>query len=143
MKKLLCAALFTVLTSSAIAAHGPAGCGLGAVIFEGKSGLALNVLAATTNGIFGNQTFAMSTGTLGCEDAKSARVSAISFIENNMIALSSDIARGEGESLDAYLALVDAPTANKASLKQNFDMIFAQNTDAQAIHNNIQSVLAM
>ncbi|MGI4992444.1 DUF3015 family protein [Halobacteriovorax sp. GFR7] len=143
MKKLLCAALFTVVTSSAMAAHGPAGCGLGAVIFEGKSGLALNVLAATTNGIFGNQTFAMSTGTLGCEDAKSARVAAVSFVENNMIALSSDIARGEGESLDAYLALVDAPAANKTSLKQNFDMIFAENADAQTIHNNIQSILAM
>lgn len=143
MKKLFCALMLSAITFTASAAHGPAGCGLGAVIFEGKSGLALNVLAATTNGIFGNQTFAMSTGTLGCEDAKSARVSAVSFVENNMVALSSDIARGEGESLNAYLALIDAPTANKANLKQNFDMIFAENADAQSIHNNIQTVLAM
>lgn len=143
MKKLLCAVMLTGLSFSAMAAHGPAGCGLGSVIFEGKSGLVMNALAGITNGIFSNQTFAMSTGTLGCEDAKTARVSAVSFIENNMVALSSDIARGEGESLDAYLALVNAPQANKAQLKNNFDAIFADNADAQVIHNNIKAVLAI
>ncbi len=143
MKKLLCAVAFSALSFSALAAHGPAGCGLGSVIFQGKSGLVMNVLAATTNGTFGNQTFAMSTGTLGCEDAKSARVSAVSFVENNMVALSSDIARGEGESLNAYLALVDAKNANKAVLKKNFDKIFAENADAEMIHNNIKAVLAI
>ncbi|MEH0862708.1 MULTISPECIES: DUF3015 family protein [Halobacteriovorax] len=141
MKKLLCAALFTVLTSTAFAAHGPAGCGLGAVIFEGKSGLALNALAGITNGIFSNQTFAMSTGTLKCEDAKTARVAAVSFVENNMIALSSDIAKGEGESLDAYLALINATNADKNILKSNFDLIFADNATAQMVHENIKSVL--
>lgn len=143
MKKLFYALLLTFFTSSVYAAHGPAGCGLGAVLLEGKSGVTFNVLAATTNSISGNQTFAMSTGTLGCEDAKSARVSAVSFIENNMVALSSDIARGYGESLDAYLALVNFSDANKEKLKQNFDMIFSDQLDALSIHSNIQKILSM
>ena len=42
----------------------------------------------------------MSTGTLGCEDAQTAKVSAVSFIEGDTVALSNDIARGNGETLD-------------------------------------------
>ena len=47
-------------------AAGDTGCGVGTMIFKGKSGLAPHVLAVTTNGTFGNQTFGMTSGTLGC-----------------------------------------------------------------------------
>ena len=36
------------------------GCGLGTKLFDGDSGLAPQVLAATTNGTLGNQTFGIS-----------------------------------------------------------------------------------
>src|SRR5690606_21045070 len=42
------------------------GCGLGSKLFEGQRGVAPQVLAVTTNGTFGNQTFGISSGTLGC-----------------------------------------------------------------------------
>src|SRR5271170_5520755 len=63
--------------------HGPAGCGLGAMMFQGKDGVVMHVLAATFNSSSGNQTFAMSSGTLGCEDAATAKVAAVSFIQDN------------------------------------------------------------
>ena len=40
------------------------GVGVGTMIFKGKDGLCSQVCAATTNGIFMNQTFAISSGTL-------------------------------------------------------------------------------
>jgi hypothetical protein len=42
------------------------GCGLGTIIFEGQKGIAPQVLAVTTNGTSGNQTFGITSGTLGC-----------------------------------------------------------------------------
>ena len=140
MKKLL-VVLALLGASSAFAAHGPAGCGLGAMLFEGKEGLVFNVLAATFNGSSGNQTFGMSTGTLGCEDAKSAKVSSVSFIEGNTVALSNDIARGEGEALTAYLAMIQKPNADTAVLRSNFGKIFAKGNSPAAIDSKIKGLL--
>lgn len=139
MKKLVL--LTALLSTSAFAAHGPAGCGLGSIMFEGKDGLVMNVLAATFNGSSANQTFGMSTGTLGCEDAKTAKVSAVSFIEGNTVALSNDIARGNGETLDAYLALINKSTADKKVLQKNFSNIFAKGNNASAINAKIIEII--
>ena len=140
MKKILVGALLTLLSASSFAAHGPAGCGLGAILFAEKEGLVFNVLAATFNGSSGSQTFGMSTGTLGCEDAKSATVASVSFIEGNIVALSNDIAQGQGETLSAYLTLVNAQTVNAARLQDNFATIFATN-NAEMIDANIKALL--
>lgn len=140
VKKLLAVALFAV-SSVSFAAHGPAGCGFGSVMFEGKDGLVFNVLASTFNGSSGSQTFGMSTGTLGCEDAKTATVSAVSFVEGNEVALSNDIARGNGETLGAYLAMINKSNANTITLKKNYAKIFAKGNSAKQIHENIISFL--
>lgn len=142
MKKLF-AVVALIATTQTFAAHGPAGCGLGSILFEGKEGLVYNVLAATFNGTSGNQTFGMSTGTLGCEDAQSAKVSAVSFIENNLVALSNDISKGQGQTLDAYLTLINASKTNKAVLKSNYKSIFGGEATAQAIHTKISSMITL
>ncbi|MDD0854299.1 DUF3015 family protein [Halobacteriovorax sp. GB3] len=143
MKKMLALTAGIMMSGSVMAAHGPAGCGLGSILFKGKDGLVFNVLAATFNGTSGNQTFGMSTGTLGCEDAKTATVAAVSFIDNNKVALSNDIARGEGQTLDAYLTLIKADTANKMALKKNFSKIFVKGHTSQEIHSAISNVIKL
>jgi len=119
--------------------HGPAGCGLGTVLFEGKDGLIMHVLAATTNGTSGNQTFGMSTGTLGCEDASEAKITATNFIQGNRVALANDVARGDGETLNTYLALAEIPVSAKKSLQNNYGNIFQNDYDAAKIHQQILS----
>jgi len=141
MKKLLAVAVLCLSTSSVFAAHGPAGCGLGSVLFEGKEGTMFNVLAATFNGSSANQTFGMSSGTLGCEDAATAKVSSVSFIEGNEVALSNDIARGEGETLTAYLNIVKKQNANTKILQKNFSVIFAKGNTAKDIDSKIKGLL--
>lgn len=141
MKKILITVASMLFVGNLYASNGPAGCGLGSVIFEGKSGLVFNVLAATFNGSSFNQTFAMSTGTLGCEDAKSATVSGPVFIQNNREKLANDISRGQGETLSAYLKLIGQDSANTATLKQNFATLFAADQDAQSIHTSIVELI--
>jgi hypothetical protein len=105
--------------------YGPAGCGLGSLLFEADSGFT-QILAATTNGFFGNQTFAISTGTLNCADTSGGTASTKAFVATNRSALSRDIARGSGETLQGLSKLAGcAPDAAVgASLQRNFSSIF-------------------
>lgn len=141
MKKLVFAATLALLAGQSFAGHGPAGCGLGSMLFAGKEGLVFNVLAATFNGTSGNQTFGMSTGTLGCEDAAKAKVSGPVFIQNNREKLANDIARGQGETLSAYLKLIGEESANTKKLQENFANLFGADNDAQTIHNQITELI--
>ncbi|HYG66757.1 MAG TPA: DUF3015 family protein, partial [Anaeromyxobacteraceae bacterium] len=45
--------------------YGAAGCGLGSMAFGNTPG-AVQILASTTNGLFGTQTFGITTGTSNC-----------------------------------------------------------------------------
>lgn len=138
MKKLLLVSLCAFgISSSSFANHGPAGCGLGSILFDGKEGIVFNVLAATFNASSGNQTFAMSTGTLGCEDAHTAKVSAVSFIEANQVALANDIARGDGETLAAYMQIANLGDADASKLQAHYAKIFAKGNNPETINNEI------
>ena len=69
MKKLyLASALAVVMAFSSNAmAVDSTGCGLGSMAWRGQSGVVPQILAVTTNGTFGNQTFGISSGTSGCD----------------------------------------------------------------------------
>jgi hypothetical protein len=114
--------------------YGPAGCGLGSMIFEPDSGFT-QIFAATTNGSSGNQTFGISSGTSNCSNTGGGTASAKAFVETNRAALSKDIARGRGETLMSLseLAGCSDPNAVGQSLQKNFKQIFptAKTTDAQ------------
>ena len=87
------------------------GCGWGTMIFEGKSGLAHQVLAATTNGSSGSQTFGITSGTAECAQATSmtSNEPLNRFVAENMDNLAADLATGEGEYLDTLAALMEVP----------------------------------
>ena len=55
MKKLALAAVLAVGSTAAFADR-DAGCGIGSQVWAGQSGKVAKILAATTNGIFANQT---------------------------------------------------------------------------------------
>ena len=82
------------------AGYGKAGCGLGGLIVKQNNWL--QIFAATLNGISGNQTFAITTGTSGCDGGiVGGEVGARKFIETNREVLAKDISRGSGETLTA------------------------------------------
>ena len=105
--------------------YGTAGCGLGSIVFGSKPGI-IQVLAATTNGTFGSQTFGISTGTSNCKDTAPSVVSAKAFIQANREAVAKDIARGQGETITnlAALAGCNSDKAVGAALQRDFKSIF-------------------
>jgi hypothetical protein len=125
-----------------------AGCGVGTILFEGQQGVAPQVLAVTTNGTFGNQTFGISSGTLGCTQdgvvrpPTDVRMLLMSSLDN----LATDVARGEGETLDSLaqaMAIHDPDRAVFfAALQENFTRIFpSENVSADQVFTSINAVL--
>jgi hypothetical protein len=133
----------TASTPAEAKAYGPAGCGLGSLIFEPNSGFT-QVFAATTNGTFGSQTFGITSGTSNCAGGSGGSASAKAFVETNRVALAKDIARGRGETIDslAKLAGCSASGAVGSSLQQRFDQIFtdASASDSQVSDNVIEAL---
>ena len=129
MKKLIIASLL-VLSPLAAQAGNSAGCGLGSQLFEGQTGLGPNVLAATTNGLSGNNTFGMSSGTLGCSANDKVVAAADTFLDANMERVARDMSTGEGEALETLATLIGVEAADKAAFlavsQSNFKTIFSR-----------------
>jgi hypothetical protein len=96
------------------------GCGWGTKLFDGSSGMAPQVLAVTTNGTFGNQTFGISSGTSGCTQdgmVKSAWKTSM-FIDGNKERLARDMSIGNGETLDSLAHLMGISEADRAKFNR-------------------------
>lgn len=111
--------------------YGAAGCGVGSLIFGDQPGM-VQVLAATTNGTLGNQTFGITTGTLNCGDAAIGTKGASLFIEANKEALAKDVSRGSGETITtlSHLAGCKDAAAVGETLKANFTTVVPDGSKA-------------
>ncbi|MBA2490643.1 MAG: DUF3015 domain-containing protein [Gammaproteobacteria bacterium] len=131
MKKALGLVVVGILCTGAAVAEDSTGCGAGTLLFDGQSGLAPQVLAVTTNGTVGNQTFGISSGTLGCDTegmiVASARLNR--FTSRNFETLAQNMAVGEGETLTTLANMIGIADKDKpaffAATKTHFDTIFA------------------
>ncbi len=131
MRKILLTALAltTIVTTAQAERNLNTGCGLGSMIIENQNTVAKQFVAAFTNGISGNQTFGITTGTLGCDKpelfVQNEKVE--KFVADNMDNLATDIAAGQGETLDTLATLLNVKNkeAFEAKLKDNFDSIYA------------------
>ena len=151
MKKTLTSALVVAAFSVSGAAHAGAdgGCGLGSMVWDGQSGIAPQVLAITTNGTSGNQTFGVTTGTLGCKQdgTVSAAQKLSMFTGSNMDNLARDMSTGQGESLETMAELMEIQEQDKARFFQvsqsNFDKIFtSEDVTAGQVIANLKAVMA-
>jgi hypothetical protein len=125
------------------------GCGVGSMLFKGQSGVAAQVLAVTTNGSTGNQTFGISSGTLGCtqDGVVHSNMKTAMFIGNNKDALARDMSVGNGETLASLSHLMGVKEADQAAFnrvtKDNVARIFAKdNVTTQQIVASLRNVLA-
>ncbi len=145
MKKIVIAAMVTLAAASSMAAQNNVGsCGWGSKVFEGQSGVAPQVLAATTNGTSGNQTFGITFGTSGCtqDGVVSSHWKTAMYIDGNRVALARDAAAGQGESLNVLAEVMGVKAADRAlfaaTIKANFATVFAN----EQVAANLKSVLA-
>jgi hypothetical protein len=159
MKKVLISMAFAVIMTSAVAQaavsaivgtagkYGSAGCGLGSMIFEDQPG-PVQIVAATTNGTLGNQTFGMTSGTSNCPSAlKTANNERLNeFVVSNLDRLAKEIAIGQGESLDTLAELLGISVEKRAEvyvrLQSNFSKIFSvEQIQAAEVIDNIVKVI--
>ena len=150
MKKLLAAvAVAAVFPMSAMAAgeNNIGNCGWGSKLFDGQSGIAPQVLGATTNGTFGNQTFAITSGTSGCtqDGAVKSNWKTALFIDGNKEMLARDMSVGSGETLDSLAHLMGVEAQDRAAFnrvaKENLWKIFSADATAD-IMAHFRQVLA-
>src|SRR5699024_6771744 len=149
LRKMILGAVLLATPLTAALAAGDTGCGAGTILWDGQSGVTAEVLAVTTNGTFGNQTFGISSGTLGCSQGGVVRVSerASMFASSNMEQLAADMAAGGGESLaalaDIYaIAPADRP-AFYAAAQAHFGTIFSSSeVTAGQMLASLQRVMA-
>lgn len=92
--------------------YGMAGCGLGSIVF-GEQGGMVQVIAATLNNT-GYQTIAISVGTSNCSE-KGIFGQTTDYISTNKVALESDLARGEGETLASLSVLMECENSGFSS----------------------------
>lgn len=132
-----------VLASTAFAGQADqnTGCGLGTLLWEGNAdGSVLSqTLQATTNGTSGNQTFGITSGTLGCDKPASIvkNDKALSFTADNMDLLARDVAAGQGQTLEALAELMSLPMAERAlvysTLQAHFSQIFVTGDETAGV----------
>jgi len=147
-KTALVAALAALPMSSAMAKDST-GCGVGTMIFDGQEGIGPQILAVTTNGTLGNQTFGITSGTLGCDrDGVIKHEAAVSkFVAANMENLASDMAAGGGETLASLADLMGVDEADRPAFyraaQDNFAAIYSdEDITAGEVIDNIASVMA-
>lgn len=145
---LMTALLLTIPTVGAFA-DPDIGCGLGTQIWTGSKGVAPKVLGATTNGTLGNQTFGISSGTLGCRQGGTVTADAKLqlFTSGNLERLARDMAHGNGETLDAFAALLGIREADRSAFfsftQAHFADLYAGDTvTAGAMLDSLERLMA-
>ncbi len=150
MKKVILAsvAAFGLLMTAGVArAHDSTGCGLGSMAWRGQQGMVPQILAVTTNGTFGNQTFGITSGTSGCDPhgriTGGTQKMFFTFLQNNMEQYAFDASRGSGETIYTIAGIlgVSADEVAKVS-KANFDTLFPDdNVEAVVVASNLLTLL--
>lgn len=150
-RKAVAVVCISLLPFSAMAAgeNNIGSCGWGSKLFDGQNGVGPQVLGATTNGTFGNQTFGITSGTSGCTQdgaVKSSWKTAM-FIDGNKEKLARDMSLGQGETLDSLAKVMGVREEDKAAFflatKENLGRIFpTENASTDQILASLKEVLA-
>ncbi len=148
MRKIILTIFIVSLCPLVTYADNVGNCGWGSKLFDGQRGIAPQVLAVTTNGTSGNQTFAISSGTSGCsqDGVVSSTWRTAAYMDSNMHQLAKDISRGDGESLNTFASLLNVQPEHvvlfNKTLKDNFSTIFeTSDVASDVVLGNIKNTL--
>jgi len=134
MKKTTIALLLLTSPVIAFADNGP-GCGLGAELWKGQTGLVAHTSAGTTNGTFSSPLSGLLSGTSGCDNPGmvSNEYQKKVFVSMNMDDLAQDIAKGSGDHLSSLASLMGIDSNDQNAFyslaQQSYDHIFVSSTD--------------
>ena len=107
------------------------GCGLGATVFkdgQANNSLLLQLVATFLNGLCGNGTFGITSGTSDCAPpAKTVSADRLNeFAYRNLDDLARDIAAGKGETVTTVAVLLDVPPESRPAFYKNLQARFTE-----------------
>ena len=127
---LLTAMTFAVaFSTNAMATETGAGCGVGKVVMEGKSGKDANIVASAIDLFIPLQAFGMTSGTLGCDVSQqvSNEHERETFFVKNEDNLTIEMAQGEGSHLQSFASIMGVDNKDRDlffdTLQTNYEMI--------------------
>lgn len=152
LRKFISSASFagSLVFSAVSFAEAPGGpdCGWGNLMFEGDSGIGAHIGASIFNGSSGNQWIGILFGTNGCSSEGTITYGGKSLfaLTGFMDEVAVDIAKGEGEALDALSVVMGIQQEDRAAfgklLQNNFNTIFPnENIQSDAVIASIQKVM--
>lgn len=133
-KRLIAVTVLALAPLAPAMADNDAGCGLGTQVMAGKSGVFAHLVATYTNGLLGNQTFGITSGTLGCNGNSEVTADADlrKFASTNLDQLTVEMAAGEGEALTALASLYGIESQDRAAFygmtKANYGTIVSSDS---------------
>ncbi len=122
--------LMTASSAAMAAAAGGPNCGWGNLLFKGSKGIPSHVVAVTTNGTSGNNTFGITSGTNGCDASGTLTYGGRDMVQVSAILdeFSEDVARGHGEALNAIAVMIGVERSDRELfadvMHENFAAIF-------------------
>lgn len=146
-KKIIGILALSTLPSLAFAvAPGGPNCGWGNMMFEGQSGMGSHLAASFTNGTTGNATFGMTSGTNGCSTNGTLTYGGTSLATLILDEFSEDVARGQGEALDAVALSIGIAPEDRSAFAElthdNFSTLFPHaNITAQEVMESINALM--
>ena len=151
MKKLIVSSV-VVLLSAVPFSHAEetgAGCGLGAVVMEGKDGKGANIAASILNNIAIPNTFFMTTGDgiMGCDPTQTVQNDQATeiFVARNMDQLTTEAAQGGGDYLNVLADMLGIADQDRDAFRkvtqENFDQLFLNNGDAKGVIKTIETAM--
>lgn len=151
MKKFITLAIIGMVAGAGYAStiRDNCGCGFGTMALGDQNPTIISQVAATfLNGVCGNQTFGITSGTLDCAPHAGmvSNTRAREFIQDNMDHVAMDIAVGQGASLDALADLIEIPGSERPALysllQDNFDQIFpSEHVSSDDVLKNLAKVI--
>ncbi|MBM9548991.1 DUF3015 domain-containing protein [Leptospira sp. 201903074] len=139
------AVVAVAMTSTSVEAkkYGMAGCGLGTLIIQGND--KTQILAATSNGIYGNQTFGITSGTSNCTAdgvVKQDKVQEL-FITMNYDSLGQEMASGKGEKLESLGNLLGCSSDSLSRFgqvtKENYAKLITEDSTPASVLSAVKS----
>jgi len=137
--------ILIVFAGISLYAHNNTGCGIGSLMIQNQNSVLKQLLAVTTNGTTANQMFGISSGSLGCETAKSlVKNEKIEiFLKDNLDTIAKEIALGGGESVDTLATLMKIKDKKLfvSTLQNNFNSIFkSKDMNFGEVYQNISNI---
>ncbi|HEX9841175.1 MAG TPA: DUF3015 family protein [bacterium] len=149
MKKFIVLLAMVALMAPAAYAGKTSGCGLGAESLTGKSGMLMNLVATFLNGLSGNGTFGITSGTSGCDANDVIYNDAVreQFVAVNLNNLSAEMAQGNGQYVTVMAELMGCDTSAQPAFAQmsqsKYETLFnSADVDAKAWLTSLKQEMA-